>query len=113
MAIRVLFLGASGASSHRISTRSLPAHGCFRAGYIGGSILDIILSRCDAHELIIKAYARSKRNAEKINTLGVEIVLGTLDDTALLEEQAMRSDIVVSSVRPALYLLNCAHRFPD
>jgi nucleoside-diphosphate-sugar epimerase len=63
------------------------------SGYIGGSVAVALLGA--GHE--VAGLVRSEQSAEKVRQLGIEPVLGTLDDAAILAEAAERSDAVVNA----------------
>ena len=62
-------------------------------GFIGGSILARLLS--SRPDLKISALTRSDAQAEKLTSLGVTPVRGTLSDSELISEQAAKHDIVL------------------
>ncbi|MFC4005976.1 NAD-dependent epimerase/dehydratase family protein [Nonomuraea purpurea] len=62
-------------------------------GYIGGSVADRMLRT--GHQ--VTGLARSPEKARMLERLGVTPVLGTLDDQALLAEQAQAADAVVNA----------------
>lgn len=62
-------------------------------GYIGGSVADRLLRA--GHQ--VTGLARSPEKAHTLGRLGVTPVLGTLDDEALLVEQARAADAVVNA----------------
>jgi putative NADH-flavin reductase len=68
-------------------------------GFIGGTILANILSRSDSSQFAITAVVRSEEKAQKLKSTGVNAILGELDSVALLEEEASKSDIIISAVR--------------
>ncbi|MEU6715490.1 NAD-dependent epimerase/dehydratase family protein [Nonomuraea sp. NPDC046802] len=62
-------------------------------GYIGGSVADRMLRA--GHQ--VTGLARSSEKARMLERLGMAPVLGTLDDQALLTEQAQAADAVVNA----------------
>jgi nucleoside-diphosphate-sugar epimerase len=62
-------------------------------GYIGGSVAAALLAR--GHR--VRGLARSPRSASQLAALGIEPVLGSLDDGALLTGEAQRSDGVINT----------------
>ncbi|MGR6919683.1 NAD-dependent epimerase/dehydratase family protein [[Actinomadura] parvosata] len=62
-------------------------------GYIGGSVADRLLRA--GHQ--VTGLARSPEKARLLERLGVTPVVGTLDDRALLAEQARAADAVVNA----------------
>ena len=63
------------------------------SGYIGGSVAVALIGA--GHE--VAGLVRSEQSAEKVKQFGIEPVLGTLDDAAILAEAAGRSDVVVNA----------------
>jgi len=61
-------------------------------GYIGGAILFQLLQDKTYH---ISALLRAKDKAEKLEKLGVRVVLGSLDDKALIAEEAYKANVVI------------------
>ncbi|KAF8869511.1 hypothetical protein CPB84DRAFT_1856230 [Gymnopilus junonius] len=67
-------------------------------GFIGGSVLGRFLDHKDASQFGITALVRSPAKAEKLKSIGVNAVVGSLDDIALTENLASDADVVVSMV---------------
>ncbi|KAF8066914.1 NAD(P)-binding protein [Lyophyllum atratum] len=65
-------------------------------GYVGGSVLSRFLKRSDIAFLNITALVRSAEKAEKLKALGVNAVVGSHDDSALVEKLAAQADVVLS-----------------
>ncbi|KAF8894204.1 hypothetical protein CPB84DRAFT_1848538 [Gymnopilus junonius] len=65
-------------------------------GFIGGSVLGRFLDHKDASQFGITALVRSPAKAEKLKSIGVNAVVGSLDDIALTENLASDADVVVS-----------------
>lgn len=63
-------------------------------GYIGGTILDALLSRRKG-EFEISALTRNKDQAKILEDLGVRPVFGTLDDSDVIENEARKSDVII------------------
>jgi nucleoside-diphosphate-sugar epimerase len=63
------------------------------AGFIGGSIATGLVQR--GHQ--VTGLVRSAEQAEEMLTLGITPVIGTLDDSALLTEQARKADAVINA----------------
>jgi len=63
------------------------------AGYIGGSVAARLVEAGHA----VRGLVRSPEKAEAVRRFGVEPVLGTLDDGALLAAEAKRADAVVNA----------------
>ncbi|KAJ2916607.1 hypothetical protein MD484_g3822, partial [Candolleomyces efflorescens] len=66
-------------------------------GYIGGSVLAKILGDPVFQTFNLTAIVRSKEKAEKLRSLSVNPVIGSLSDQAFLERLASESDIVIST----------------
>ncbi|KAF9216910.1 hypothetical protein BGZ59_007419 [Podila verticillata] len=65
-------------------------------GYIGGTFIDLWLKNDDAKNFSYRALVRSASVAEKsIRPLGVEPVVGSLDDTDLLTRESADADVVL------------------
>lgn len=63
------------------------------SGYIGGSIAATLAAT--GHQVC--GLVRSTESADKVRTLGIEPVIGTLDDTAILEREARAADAVINA----------------
>jgi len=66
-------------------------------GYIGGSVLARFLGRSDIASLNITALVRSPEKAEKLKALGVHAIVGSHNDSALVEKLASEADVVLSN----------------
>jgi hypothetical protein len=65
-------------------------------GYIGGSILDRLLSHPKRSSFEITSFSRNAAKAQKLESqFGVKSVLGSLDDFQQLEEAAATADVVI------------------
>lgn len=62
-------------------------------GYIGGPILYQLLQKKDAYK--ITALVRDKQKADKLKEHGVVAVIGSLDDTSVIAEEAYKADVVI------------------
>ena len=75
------------------------------SGYIGGSVAVALTGA--GHE--VGGLDRNSHTAETMNQFGIEPVLGTLDDAAILAKAAGRSDVVVNAAsadhEPAVHAL--------
>jgi uncharacterized protein YbjT (DUF2867 family) len=67
-------------------------------GYIGGSVLLRFLNHPQVAASDITCIVRSAEKAEKIKSLGVNVVVGSHADVALMEKLASESDVVVAMV---------------
>ncbi|KAF9474242.1 NAD(P)-binding protein [Pholiota conissans] len=65
-------------------------------GYIGGSVLARFLQRPDAASFKFTALVRSPEKATKLASLGVNPVVGSHSDAALMESLAADSDVVIA-----------------
>ncbi|WP_397450017.1 NAD-dependent epimerase/dehydratase family protein [Pseudomonas sp. NA-150] len=63
------------------------------AGFIGGSIATALVKK--GHQ--VTGLVRSAEQAEEMSALGITPVMGTLDDSALLTEQARKADAVINA----------------
>ncbi|EPJ78094.1 putative polysaccharide synthesis protein [Pseudomonas sp. CFII64] len=63
------------------------------AGFIGGSIATGLIKK--GHQ--VTGLVRSAEQAEEMIALGITPVVGTLDDSALLTEQARKADAVINA----------------
>jgi nucleoside-diphosphate-sugar epimerase len=63
------------------------------SGYIGGSVAAALLSA--GHS--VSGLVRSDVKADTVRALGIEPVLGSLDDAAVLAEAAARADVVINA----------------
>ena len=63
------------------------------SGYIGGSIAIALVEQGQQ----VAGLVRSEEGAAKLRALGIEPVMGTLDDGKLLADAARRADIVVNA----------------
>jgi len=64
-------------------------------GYIGGETLAHLLNAPSSKSYKYSALIRNKEKAAKLEALGVRPVVGTLNDAALLIEEASKADIVI------------------
>ena len=72
-------------------------------GYIGGSILHLMVSRGYPDRFDISALVRRPEDFSRLQNLGITPVAGTLDDSELLEQEASKADIVFNTA-------NCDHQ---
>lgn len=63
------------------------------SGYIGGSVAATLAAA--GHQ--VRGLVRSAESADKVRALGIEPVIGTLDDTAILEREARAADAVINA----------------
>ncbi|KAG6813899.1 hypothetical protein H0H92_005748 [Tricholoma furcatifolium] len=66
-------------------------------GYIGGAVLARFLNLSDAASLSFTALVRSPEKAEKLRALGVDSVVGSHTDDALVKKLASEADVVLTS----------------
>jgi uncharacterized protein YbjT (DUF2867 family) len=65
-------------------------------GYIGGSVLDRLLTHPKRSSFELTSYARNAAKAQKLEAqFGVKSVLGSLDDVQTLEDAAAAADVVI------------------
>jgi len=62
-------------------------------GYLGGAVFSKLIER--KSEFDITALVRDPGNAKKLKELGANTVIGTLENTELLQKEAEQSDIVI------------------
>ena len=65
-------------------------------GYIGGTILEMMLTKGYLDRFVISAMTRRLEDADTMRSLGIEPVMGSLDDLTLLRKESSRSSIVFS-----------------
>jgi len=65
-------------------------------GYIGGSVLHKLLSHPSADTFDITALVRSEEKAKKLEKFGVHSVIGSFNDSALVEKLAENAHVVFS-----------------
>jgi hypothetical protein len=83
--LRILFLGATG--------------------YIGGSILDRLITHPSRSSFEIVSFSRNADKAKKLEAeFGIKTVLGSLDDVQKIEAQAAKTDIVFHTAESADHL---------
>lgn len=63
------------------------------SGYIGGAVASLLASR--GHD--VRGLVRSADKAEGVRAKGIEPVIGTLDDAALLTAEAQAADVVINA----------------
>lgn len=68
------------------------------AGYIGGTVLSRLLAHPDAPSLDITALLRSVDKAKKLEAFGVKSVVGSYEETALIEKLSEASHVVFTCV---------------
>lgn len=67
-------------------------------GYIGGAVLERLLNHPDFARFQITAVVRSAEKAEKLNKLGVDVVVGSHSDADIVTDLAAKADVVFSIV---------------
>ncbi|VDB84727.1 unnamed protein product [Peniophora sp. CBMAI 1063] len=63
-------------------------------GYLGGAMLQLLLGDPN---VTITALVRNKDKADKLEKFGVKVIVGSLDDLALLEAEGAKADVVIQS----------------
>ncbi|TFK56012.1 NAD(P)-binding protein [Heliocybe sulcata] len=66
-------------------------------GYIGGTILQRLLSHPKADTFVINALTRDLNKAAQLSSLGVKTVIGSHSDLDKLEDSAAEADIVITA----------------
>ncbi|KAG2176105.1 hypothetical protein INT43_005338 [Umbelopsis isabellina] len=69
-------------------------------GFIGGSILNALLESKEDYSITV--LVRSEEKAKAFNKMGIKTVIGDLDSSDLISEQAFKSDLVITAA-------NCDH----
>ncbi|CAL1716979.1 unnamed protein product [Somion occarium] len=64
-------------------------------GYIGGSVLARLLAHPSAETFNITVVSRQAEKAKKLESFGVNAVVGSMDDYALVEELASKAHVVI------------------
>ena len=72
-------------------------------GYIGGTFLHLMLSRNYLRDFAISALVRRPDDAKRMQELGVDPVVGTLEDYELLRRESARASVVFNTA-------NCDHQ---
>ncbi|KAA1475300.1 NAD(P)-binding protein [Dentipellis sp. KUC8613] len=65
-------------------------------GYIGGTVLQLLLEHPKRDTFEITAYLRSAEKAKKLETFGVHTALGSLDDVDKLEDVASKANVILN-----------------
>jgi nucleoside-diphosphate-sugar epimerase len=89
--------GATGASS--ITPASTGFVFIFFTGYIGGAVLARFLQHPNAASFEFTLLVRNPEKAEGFRRMGLNTVVGSLADEALLERLASEADVVIATVR--------------
>ncbi|KAJ7064724.1 NAD(P)-binding protein [Mycena amicta] len=66
-------------------------------GYIGGSILNLFLSRPDAQDFEFTVLVRDAEKANKFSSFGIRVVVGSHSDAALMERLSSQADVVLAA----------------
>jgi len=82
------------------------------SGYVGGTVLSRFLAHPDVAQFNLTALVRSEEKAKKLETFGVNAVVGSLQDLELLESLASKADYVVSMVSRLAAFLNSYSKLP-
>lgn len=106
--INIFVTGVTG----EIITFTLGGHSTLkvRVGYLGGAVVDRLLSHPRVSDFQITALVRSPEKAEKLRSLGITPAIGSLDDSDLLHNLCSESDVVLAMVRESLA---CTHAGAD
>jgi hypothetical protein len=89
--------GATGTSCPSPVNLTIEPHAS--PGYIGGSVLARFLKHPKRDTFEFTALVRSSAKAEKLKQFGVNSVIGSFSDIALIEQAASQADVVLSLVR--------------
>ena len=93
----IFLTGATGTlSSSQFGTHA--KRNIWALGYIGGSVLQLLLDHPKKDTFEITALVRSVDKAKLLNTLGVNTVVASLSDLDKLTEVAAASDVVIHTV---------------
>ena len=68
------------------------------SGYIGGSVISKLLENPRFPELEITVVVRSAEKAEKLKKLGLNVVVGSHSDAALMGSLSEQTDVVLAMV---------------
>ena len=74
-------------------------------GYIGGSVLTRLLEHPNVNSFQITTLVRSPEKAEKLKSLGVNAVIGSLLELDKVEKLASEADVVFATVGMSVVLL--------
>ncbi|TFY52256.1 hypothetical protein EVG20_g10632 [Dentipellis fragilis] len=69
----------------------------FITGYIGRSVLQLLLDHCKHDAFAIMAYVRSEEKAKKLEAFGVHTAIGTLDEVDKLEDLSSKANVVLNT----------------
>jgi nucleoside-diphosphate-sugar epimerase len=72
-------------------------------GYIGGSVLHLIQERKLLNLFDVTVLVRNNEDFSKLKEMGMNPILGTIDNSSLIEVESSKSDIVLS-------MANCDHQ---
>lgn len=67
-------------------------------GYIGGTVLYRLLQHTSAKTFDITALVRSPEKAKRLETFGVKGVVGSLDNSDLVEDLASKAHVIIDTV---------------
>ena len=95
---KILLIGATGKQFFRIHGHAVPDM-VDLLGYIGGSVLSLLLAHPRVAASDISVLVRSQAKAEKLREFGLHVVVGSTDDHDQLESLAATADVVFSCVR--------------
>jgi len=77
-------------------------------GYIGGTVLDRLLSHPSAVFWSFTALVRSKEKAAKLKEAGVTAIIADLTDSDLIEKAASEADVAFTMVLFLYFVLSAA-----
>ncbi|KAA1475304.1 NAD(P)-binding protein [Dentipellis sp. KUC8613] len=77
-------------------------------GYIGGSVLQLLLDHPKRDTFAITAYVRSEEKARKLEAFGAHTAIGTLDELDKLEDLASKADVILNTANSDHFAGNTA-----
>ena len=89
--------------------RSLPIRLTCFIGYIGGTVLSRLLEHPKAYSFDITVLVRSTEKAHSLETFGVRAVVGTYEDSQLVEKLAEEARVVFTCVSPLIIIILYVH----
>ncbi|TFY71385.1 hypothetical protein EVG20_g1597 [Dentipellis fragilis] len=93
--LQILITGATGQWLHFYTHASTNVEVSL-AGYIGGTVLQLLLEHPKRDTFEITAFLRSAEKAKKLEMFGVHTALGSLDDVDKLEDLASKANVILN-----------------
>ena len=100
MSLNIFFTGSTGNYPSRSSS---PSSSTISSGYVGGSVLKLLLSHPLSNTFRITVLIRDPAKEEKFRSLGVQTALGSYSDHSLLQHLAYEADVVIACVSLAWF----------